>query len=79
MWRQTVVQKYTFYDKYTVFASIFVKSGDSKAFFDTFATIVATERKWLDTAVLDGLLGCEKQASTYTSVFIFSFDFCSIQ
>ena len=52
MCRQTVLQKYTFYDKYSVFFSIFVKSGDSKAFVTTFATIVATERIWLDTTDL---------------------------
>ena len=52
MWRQTFVQKYTYYDKSTLFISIFVKSGDSKAFVVTFATIVATEIIWLDTAAL---------------------------
>jgi hypothetical protein len=49
MWRQKVVQKCSSNDKYTVFLSYTDKSGDSRAFV---ATIVPTERMWLDTTVL---------------------------
>ncbi len=49
MWRQTSVKKWIPNDKYTAFSSIFNLSGDNKA---CVATIVATERIWLDTTGL---------------------------
>jgi hypothetical protein len=52
MWRQTVVQKWIFKGKSTLFPSKFDKSGDSQAFVTTVVLNVATERIWLDTTEL---------------------------